>query len=53
MVNFIAGIFVIFFMMFLVAAIIAVGVIMVQIAIRFWSNTITPWIDKHFGEIDW
>ena len=53
MVNFIAGIPVIFFMMFLVAAMTGIGVIMVQIAIRFWSNTITLWIDKHFGEIDW
>lgn len=53
MVNFIAGIFVLFFMMFLVAVIVGVSIIMVQIAIRFWSNTITPWIDKHFGKIDW
>lgn len=53
MVNFIAGIFVLFFIMFLIAVIIGISIIMVQIAIRFWSNTVTPWIDKYFGEIDW
>ena len=53
MVGLIAGIFIIFFVMFIVAVIMGAGVIIFQIAIRIWSNTITPWIDEHFGEIDW
>ena len=32
-----------------------VGLIALAIAIitRVWTNYITPWLDKHFGESDW
>lgn len=42
-----------FFVMFVLAVVVGVSILIVQIVIRIWSNKITPWIDEHFGEIDW
>lgn len=53
MVGIIAFIFIMFFCMFILAVVVGVSVIAVQIAVRIWSNKITPWIDEHFGETDW